>query len=233
MSPHLAAPLASRTAASLLICALTSAYWATGDSGRVEVTSATTIAVTDLLGEPASAGPPVLAPVVSTRHLSNGQSLVCALRRRCEPLRPVDDVDASAGVVSSAQDAATAVRLVTGGACAPTPPSTSPTGVRGPSAGLAFAVYWLDQCTDGSVLAGRTAAATGYVHPDGRVLPVTATAAKTRAAARSGVDVVLIPSGSPAEVSTRPGAARVIDVATLTAAIDSLGGALADPAGAQ
>ena len=65
--------------------------------------------------------------------------------------------------------------------------------VGGPSAGLAFALSIVDYLTEGELTGGLSIATTGTIDQYGNVGSVGAYAQKAEAAARSGVDVFLVP----------------------------------------
>ena len=71
--------------------------------------------------------------------------------------------------------------------------------VGGPSAGLAFALTIVDTLTEGELTGGLSVATTGTIDQYGNVGSVGAYAQKAEAAARSGIDVFLVP---PAGFST-------------------------------
>ena len=65
--------------------------------------------------------------------------------------------------------------------------------VGGPSAGLAFALTIVDTLTEGELTGGLSVATTGTIDQYGNVGSVGAYAQKAEAAARSGIDVFLVP----------------------------------------
>lgn len=68
----------------------------------------------------------------------------------------------------------------------------------GKSAGFAYALAYLDSAplnpTPGSLMAGRTVAATGVLHPSGLLLPVSYVPAKVAAAQEANADLFIFPS---------------------------------------
>lgn len=76
--------------------------------------------------------------------------------------------------------------------------------VAGPSAGLPFALAYLDRWVPGSLTGGLSIAATGEVDSLGTVGRVGGVSDKLAAAARAGVDVAFIPAGNIAD-SLEPG----------------------------
>ena len=65
--------------------------------------------------------------------------------------------------------------------------------VGGPSAGLAFALTIVDSLTEGELTGGLSVATTGTIDQYGNVGSVGAYAQKAEAAARSGIDIFLVP----------------------------------------
>jgi PDZ domain-containing protein len=65
--------------------------------------------------------------------------------------------------------------------------------VRGPSAGLAFALSILDVITEGELTGGIRIATTGTIDRFGNVGPVGGVPQKTEAAVRSGIELFLVP----------------------------------------
>jgi Lon protease (S16) C-terminal proteolytic domain len=94
----------------------------------------------------------------------------------------------------------------------PLPPNT-----QGPSAGLAFGLAGYLEAT-GSRLGGRVAA-TGTLDPYGHVGPVSGVAAKAALAEEDGIDLLLVPERNAP--LTRAFTGRVVEVATLTEALDA------------
>ncbi len=68
--------------------------------------------------------------------------------------------------------------------------------LSGPSAGFVFALEYVDSMTEGSLLGGRTVAATGTISGDGAVGAVGAVDTKIRAAEDAGAEVVFVPKGN-------------------------------------
>ena len=66
--------------------------------------------------------------------------------------------------------------------------------VIGPSSGLAWTLSVIDELTPGSMTAGRSAAVTGAIGPDGSVQAIGGLAQKAVAAERGGATVMLYPS---------------------------------------
>jgi PDZ domain-containing protein len=65
--------------------------------------------------------------------------------------------------------------------------------VRGPSAGLAFALSVLDVLTEGELTGGERVATTGTIDRSGLVGPVGGVPQKTEAAVHAGIGVFLVP----------------------------------------
>jgi PDZ domain-containing protein len=94
--------------------------------------------------------------------------------------------------------------------------------VGGPSAGLLFSLGIIEKL--GTDLAGDTVVAgTGTISPEGRVGTVGGVALKTRAAARDGATVFLVPRAECGDArSELPEGLRLIPVTSLRGAVDSL-----------
>ncbi|MCD0485107.1 S16 family serine protease [Streptacidiphilus sp. ASG 303] len=99
--------------------------------------------------------------------------------------------------------------------------------VGGPSAGLLFTLGIIDRLDGdghgGDLTGGRVVAGTGTIDEAGRVGPVGGVALKTRAAARDGATVFLVPRAecSDAKVDT-PKGLRLVPVDTLDGALKAL-----------
>lgn len=73
--------------------------------------------------------------------------------------------------------------------------------VGGPSMGLALAIAWLDALhTDVDLTDGKTIAATGTIDSDGKVGPVAGVKVKLKEAAKSDIDLVLIPDSYDGQI---------------------------------
>ncbi|MDH2390438.1 MULTISPECIES: YlbL family protein [Streptomyces] len=99
--------------------------------------------------------------------------------------------------------------------------------VGGPSAGLLFALGIVDKLdgdgAGGDLTGGRTIAGTGTIEPDGTVGAVGGVSLKTQAAKRDGATVFLVPEGECSDARAElPDGLRLIPVATLKGAVDSL-----------
>jgi PDZ domain-containing protein len=94
--------------------------------------------------------------------------------------------------------------------------------VGGPSAGLLFSLGIIEKL--GTDLAGDTVVAgTGTISPDGVVGPVGGVALKTRAAARDGATVFLVPEAECGDaLAERPRGLRLVPVTSLKSAVTSL-----------
>lgn len=84
-------------------------------------------------------------------------------------------------------------------------------GLRGPSAGLLYALVLSDMLGASDISEGRVIAATGALGDGDRILPVGYVGLKSRVAANAGADVFLVPVGS----GTKAG----VEVETLADAI--------------
>jgi PDZ domain-containing protein len=98
--------------------------------------------------------------------------------------------------------------------------------VGGPSAGLLFALGIVDRLGGGGapdLTGGRTVAGTGTIAADGTVGPVGGVPLKTRAAARDGATVFLVPAEECAQARTDPPRGlRLVPVETLDGALEAL-----------
>lgn len=101
--------------------------------------------------------------------------------------------------------------------------------IGGPSGGLMFALSIYDKVTPGALVGENRVAGSGEIDGAGKVSPVGAIEAKLAAARRDGSSVFLVPDGNCADLGPAPQSIRVVKVASLGQAIDSLT-ALADPA---
>ncbi|MCS0639136.1 hypothetical protein NX801_26530 [Streptomyces sp. LP05-1] len=99
--------------------------------------------------------------------------------------------------------------------------------VGGPSAGLFFALGIVDKLAGngagGDLTGGRTIAGTGTIAPDGEIGAVGGVSLKTRAAARDGATVFLVPKAECGDAAAQlPRGLRLIPVTTLKDAVSSL-----------
>ncbi|GAB2932895.1 S16 family serine protease [Streptomyces mayteni] len=99
--------------------------------------------------------------------------------------------------------------------------------VGGPSAGLLFSLGVVDLLAGdgrgGDLTGGQVIAGTGTIEADGTVGPVGGVPLKTRAAARDGATVFLVPRDECSDAqSDLPDGLRLIPVTTLGGAVDDL-----------
>jgi PDZ domain-containing protein len=95
-------------------------------------------------------------------------------------------------------------------------------GVGGPSAGLAFALDLMEELGH-NVDNGYKVAATGELALDGSVLPIGAAKQKTIGAREAGVDVLLVPAGSNAQVARKyANGLKIIPVQSFPQALHAL-----------
>ncbi|MFG2717213.1 PDZ domain-containing protein [Streptomyces sp. NPDC048416] len=99
--------------------------------------------------------------------------------------------------------------------------------VGGPSAGLLFTLGIIDKLngdgSGGDLTGGRTIAGTGTIAGNGTVGEVGGVALKTRAAARDGATVFLVPKGECSDAASGlPKGLRLIPVTTLKGAVSAL-----------
>ncbi|WP_235215513.1 S16 family serine protease [Phaeacidiphilus oryzae] len=99
--------------------------------------------------------------------------------------------------------------------------------VGGPSAGLLFALGIIDKLAGngggGDLTGGRTVAGTGEITSDGQVKQVGGVALKTKAAARDGATVFLLPSVECSEGrADTPAGLRLVPVDSLAQAVSAL-----------
>ncbi|MFD5318003.1 S16 family serine protease [Streptomyces sp. NPDC127098] len=99
--------------------------------------------------------------------------------------------------------------------------------IGGPSAGLLFSLGIVDVLRGdgrgGDLTGGRVIAGTGTIEADGTVGPVGGVPLKTRAAARDGADVFLVPRDECSDAQADlPEGLRLIPVTTLSGAVDDL-----------
>ena len=95
--------------------------------------------------------------------------------------------------------------------------------IGGPSAGLLVALTIYDLISEDDLLGGRTVLGTGTLDADGRVGPVGGVAAKMRAAAEYGADLVLVPEWQIEEaLGGAPDGLDVVGVESLEEAISVL-----------
>lgn len=73
---------------------------------------------------------------------------------------------------------------------------SAPPGTEGPSAGLSFALAYLDSTLEGGLSAGRVVAASGTVDRSGEVGPVGGFPEKGEAARAAGAEIMLVGAGS-------------------------------------
>ncbi|HUR78674.1 MAG TPA: S16 family serine protease [Acidimicrobiales bacterium] len=105
------------------------------------------------------------------------------------------------------------------------------TGVGGPSAGLAFALALIDELTEGELTGGKNVAVTGTIDIDGSVGDVGGVVQKTAAVRRAGASLFLVPPGEFADAQRHAGKRlKVVQVTTLTDALDALRANGGDPA---
>lgn len=139
-------------------------------------------------------------------------------------LRNGSPVKATVTSISSTQDRrvpAVGMTLATGYRYAPTVSYHIDPSVVGPSAGLAFALAIYDKLTPGSMVAGRTVAATGEIRPTGEVISVGGVREKIAGAKNSGASVFLVPEKNCSEVPDNP-PLKVVKVENMSDAIESL-----------
>lgn len=95
--------------------------------------------------------------------------------------------------------------------------------VGGPSAGLAIALTVFDVVASEDLVAGRTIVVTGSIDPDGTVGPIGGIALKAVAAARAGVDRLLVPMAQLAEAQEAAGPdLSIVGVRTFDDAVTAL-----------
>lgn len=95
--------------------------------------------------------------------------------------------------------------------------------VGGPSAGLILAIGIVDRLSPGESTGGADVAGSGTIRPDGTVGPIGGIRHKIRAAQEVGATEFLVPAGNCAEaVQSPPDGIRLIEVATLTGALEAL-----------
>lgn len=101
--------------------------------------------------------------------------------------------------------------------------------VGGGSAGLMMALAIFDRVTPEALVGDRVVAGTGEIDGAGNVLRVSGVREKLIGAERAGASAFLVPSGNCEDLVDVDSPVRVVSVATLDDAINSLD-ALADPA---
>jgi PDZ domain-containing protein len=105
--------------------------------------------------------------------------------------------------------------------------------VGGPSAGLMFALGIVDKLTPGSLTAGRYVAGTGTIDGSGKVGAIGGIPQKMLGAKHAGATIFLAPAGNCAEAArTVPDGLKLVKVATLRSALDSLDKLRRDPGAA-
>lgn len=107
-----------------------------------------------------------------------------------------------------------------------TPPWDVPAldGIRGPSAGLALTLSYVDSMSAGSLTGGRRVAATGEISArmgagSSLVLDVGSIPAKMQAARAANVDVILVPKSQEALARLHAGTTPVVGVSTVGEAL--------------
>lgn len=94
---------------------------------------------------------------------------------------------------------------------------------EGGSAGLLFALAYLDAGSKGDLAAGQRIAATGVISSDGSVFPVQGALRKVEAAAAEGADVVFVPwENAPEAYEASVGSTRIVPVGTVQEAFHVL-----------
>lgn len=97
--------------------------------------------------------------------------------------------------------------------------------LSGPSAGLLFALQYVDALTPGSLIGGHTVAATGTIDNHGQVGDIGGAAAKVSAAADAGAEVVFVPAQNANEVNDVSSASvHIVAVSSLVEAVEWLCG---------
>ncbi len=97
--------------------------------------------------------------------------------------------------------------------------------IGGPSAGSVFALAIYDELTPGSLIDGLAVAGTGEISADGVVGRIGGIQQKVVGAVDAGAEIFLVPAGNCAEavgVGIDPDAIRLVEVADLESAVDSL-----------
>ena len=95
--------------------------------------------------------------------------------------------------------------------------------VGGPSAGLILAIAVVDRLSPGESTGGADVAGSGTIRPDGTVGPIGGIRHKIRAAQEVGAAEFLVPAANCAEaVQNPPDGIRLIEVSTLTGALEAL-----------
>ncbi|HJC60555.1 MAG TPA: PDZ domain-containing protein [Candidatus Dietzia intestinigallinarum] len=95
--------------------------------------------------------------------------------------------------------------------------------VGGPSAGLILAIAIVDRLSPGEATGGADVAGSGTIQPDGTVGSIGGIRHKIRAAHEVGATEFLVPAGNCAEaVQNPPDGIRLIEVSTLTGALEAL-----------
>lgn len=96
-------------------------------------------------------------------------------------------------------------------------------GIGGPSAGLMLALSIVDQLTPGDLTGGSIIAGTGEISPEGQVGTIGGIRQKVIAAGDEGARAFLLPPPNCGEaVKTVPEDVRLLPVATLSEAVDTL-----------
>lgn len=96
------------------------------------------------------------------------------------------------------------------------------TDVMGSSGGLALALAIYDELTPGSLLDGRTIAATGTITAAGDVGSIGALRQKLSGAEQAGAQIMLVPSGNCADIDGVDTSVTIVKVTRLNDAITSL-----------
>lgn len=96
--------------------------------------------------------------------------------------------------------------------------------IRGPSAGLIFALGIYDQLTPGALIDGRDVAGTGTIDVDGNVGPIGGIREKIHGASDAGAELFLVPADNCADIVGLRTDLDLIRVETLDGAIRALEG---------
>jgi PDZ domain-containing protein len=94
--------------------------------------------------------------------------------------------------------------------------------IGGPSAGLVFALAIYDKLTPGELLAGQLVAGTGTIDPDGTVGGIGGIQEKIAGAEQAGASTFLVPAPNCGDLAGVRTSMRLVRVATLTDAIESV-----------
>ena len=101
--------------------------------------------------------------------------------------------------------------------------SISTPNIGGPSAGLAMTLGIIDELSGGTLVKGKTLAATGTIDPEGNVGDVGGVPQKTIAVAQAGASVFFVPQveREPA-LSKAPASLKIVAVSTLNQVLNQL-----------